>query len=67
VVGLERGPLGLVSAIEELLKRKVEAQVYKMRARNAHQLTAICSATVYENVEASTSDNPIGRQGYLKG
>jgi hypothetical protein len=29
VVGLERGPLSLVSTIEELLKRKVAAPVYK--------------------------------------
>jgi hypothetical protein len=29
VVGLERGPLSLVSTTEELLDRKVEAPVYK--------------------------------------
>jgi hypothetical protein len=29
VVGLERGPLSLVSATEELLDRKVAAPVYK--------------------------------------
>jgi hypothetical protein len=29
VVGLERGPLSLVSTIEELLDRKVAAPVYK--------------------------------------
>jgi hypothetical protein len=29
VVGLERGPLSLVSTIEELLGRKVAAPVYK--------------------------------------
>jgi hypothetical protein len=29
VVGLERGPLGLVSTTEELLDRKVAAPVYK--------------------------------------
>jgi hypothetical protein len=29
VVGLERGPLSLVSATEELLERKVAAPVYK--------------------------------------
>jgi hypothetical protein len=29
VVGLERGPLSLVSKIEELLERKVAALVYK--------------------------------------
>jgi hypothetical protein len=29
VVGLERGPLGLVSTTEELLDRKVAARVYK--------------------------------------
>jgi hypothetical protein len=29
VVGLERGPLGLVSTTEELLDRKVVAPVYK--------------------------------------
>jgi hypothetical protein len=30
VVGLERGPLSLVSTTEELLERKVEAPVYKI-------------------------------------
>jgi hypothetical protein len=29
VVGLERGPISLVSATEELLERKVAAPVYK--------------------------------------
>jgi hypothetical protein len=33
VVGLERGPLSLVSTAEELLDRKVAGPVYKMRIR----------------------------------
>jgi hypothetical protein len=43
VVGLERGPLGLVSTTEELLGRKSKVRVL----RGADNLTAICEPVVW--------------------
>jgi hypothetical protein len=50
VVGLERGPLGLVTTTEELLDRKVAAPVYKTEntAVTAETAEIICQFIMFD-------------------
>jgi hypothetical protein len=63
-VGLERGPLSLLSTIEELLESSgsgLENRDYGCR------VSAVCESTVLDDAGSSTCHNSIGLQGPLRG
>jgi hypothetical protein len=58
--------LGLTQSVTEMSIRYISGSKGRA-AHKADNLTAICEPTVKENVGASTSQNPVGLHGLLRG